>query len=74
MPSAVRKKAKTITMRVKLVITRISDGAITRSVIISTMLSVVTSSVGSEGAVRERFTLGSMGLFGIDGTDGMLDG
>ncbi len=74
MPSAVRKKAKTMTIRVKLVITSTSDGAMTRSVMISTILRVATSSVGSFGAVRERSTDGKIGLLGIDGTDGMLEG
>lgn len=73
MPRAVRKKANTITMRVKLVITSTSEGAMTRSVMIRTILSVVTSSVGSVGVVSERFTLGSTGLFGREGTGGMLE-
>ena len=74
MPSAVRKKAKTITMRVKLVITSTSEGARTSSVIIRTILSVATSSVGSCGAVSERLTEGSTGELGSDGTDGTLEG
>ncbi len=74
MPSAVRKKAKTITIRVKLVITSTREGASTSRVMIRTILSVVTSSVGSCGAVIDKSTEGSTGLLGSDGTEGILEG
>lgn len=74
MPRAVRKKAKTITMRVKLVITSTSEGAITSNVMIRTIFKVATSSVGSCGIVRDKSTDGSWGLLGRVGTEGMLDG
>lgn len=74
MPSAVRKNANTITIRVKLVITSTREGAITKSVMIRTILSVETSSVGSCGAVSDKSTLGKTGLRGRDGVLGTDDG
>lgn len=70
-PSAVRKKAKTIRIRVKLVITKINEGASTSSVMMMTILSVVTSSLGLLGALRERSIFGIGGGAGIS-TSGVL--
>lgn len=73
-PKAVRKKAKTMTMRVKLVITSTSEGAITSSVMIRTILSVATSSVGSCGVVSDKSTEGNTGFLGSEGSGAIFDG
>ncbi|EMH25428.1 hypothetical protein HMPREF1451_00330 [Helicobacter pylori HP260BFii] len=59
MPKAVLKKENTTIKRVKLVITKINDGAKTKSVSRAMTLRVVTSCLGSLGAFKERLTLGS---------------
>lgn len=59
MPKAVLKKENTTIKRVKLVITKINDGAKTKSVSRAMTLRVVTSCLGSLGAFKERLTLGN---------------
>lgn len=71
MPSAVRKNANTIKIRVKLVITSTSEGASTKSVMTIMILSVLTSSFGWLGGVSERLscgicTAGGIFTFGLD--------
>lgn len=58
MPNAVFKNAKTIKTLIKLVITKIKDGAKTNKVKTKTTFNVVTSCVGVVGAVSDRLTLG----------------
>lgn len=56
-----RKNAKTMIRRIKLVITSSNEGAKISRVITTTTLSDVTSCCGVSGALRVRFTVGTVG-------------
>ncbi|BEG57394.1 hypothetical protein NHP21005_10820 [Helicobacter sp. NHP21005] len=61
MPKAVRKKENTTIRRIKLVITKIKEGASTKRVKTSTTLRVVTNCVGVWGAVKDKLIVGITG-------------